>query len=400
MSSTLNPTDSAPQTFEPPQAPQAAVASVVDPPARSCRQLSILGTRGIPAQHGGFETFAQRLALHMVGRGCEVTVYCQGEPGSTPGESTWRGVRLINIPIGRTDAWGTIQFDWHAARRAAREGGTLLTLGYNTAAFSLWHILGRRSHLINMDGLEWQRQKWSRPQQAWLWFNERLACWWGNHLIADHPEIRTHLLTRAASDKITVIPYGADEVREADISPLARLGLQSRGYVLVIARPEPENLVREIVAAFSRRPRGQRLVVLGKFRPGESAYHRQVLEAASDEVLFPGAIYDPGVVASLRYYARLYVHGHTVGGTNPALVEALGAGCPVLAHDNRFNRWVAGPEAAYFADADAAATTFDELLADDVRLAHMRTASYERHAAEFTWARVLGEYERLLDAWS
>lgn len=364
--------------------------------ARARPAIAILGTRGIPAQHGGFETFAERLALYLAARDWDVTVYCQTAGSGRRHEAEWNGVRLVQIPEPRAGARGTMVFDWKSTIDAARRNTLMLTLGYNTAAFCAWYRLRGRTNLINMDGLEWQRAKWRLPAKTWLYLNERLGCWLGNHLIADHPEIAKHLETRVSERKITTIPYGADAVLDADESMLERYSLEPRSYALVVARPEPENSILEIVSAFSARPRGKQLVVLGKYEPERNPYHAAVLQAASAEVLFPGAIYDQAVVAALRFFAQLYVHGHTVGGTNPALVEALGAGCAVLAHDNRFNRWVAGSENAYFASQAQCETAFDALLEDDPRLAIMRSASRQRHAARFAWDTVLAAYEDLL----
>ena len=172
------------------------------------------------------------------------------------------------------------------------------------------------------------------PYANWLYLNERAGCWLGNHLIADHPEIKAHLTTRVADAKITMIPYGADRIDNPDSGVLAQYGLQPGGYAMVIARPEPENSILETVAAFSRKPRGMKLVVLGQYDPQKMLYHKQVRDAASDEVLFPGAIYEKATVSALRFHSAIYAHGHQVGGTNPSLVEAMGAGSAVLAHGN------------------------------------------------------------------
>lgn len=376
----------------------APVAAVAHPrgPATPDRRLSILGTRGIPARHGGFESFAERLSQYLVERGWQVTVYCQESTGSRVTEDYWRGVRLVHVPVRREDAIGTVIFDWKSTRLAAREKGTILTLGYNTAVFSALYRLRRRTNLINMDGLEWQRKKWSTAQKAWLWLNERCAGCFANHVIADHPSIELHLMSRMPIRKITMIPYGADRVESADPALLAPYGLTPDRYALVVARPEPENSVLEIVRAFSQRPRGMQLVVLGRYVPEQNEYHRATIAAASDEVIFPGGIYDANVVAALRVHARFYVHGHTVGGTNPALVEALGAGCAVLAHDNVFNRWVAGAEAAYFYDEDDFARQLDVLGGDERQLRLMRAASVRRFEEQFAWPKILRAYESLL----
>jgi glycosyltransferase involved in cell wall biosynthesis len=363
------------------------------------KQIRILGTRGVPAAHGGFETFAEHLALYLVQRGWQVTVYCQQDGEGDVHEDVWEGVRRVHIPVTQPGAKGTIVFDWKSTRHAAREPGLVLTLGYNTAVFCQMYKLKGITNLINMDGVEWRRQKWSTLERIWLYLNERAGCWLGNHLIADHPEIQVHLASRVPISKITMIPYGSNKVERPDSAPLGKYGLEPGGYGILIARPEPENSILEVVSAFSGKQRGMKLVVLGRYEPDKTPYHKQVLEAASDEVVFPGAIYDKDVVGALRFHSLLYVHGHQVGGTNPSLVEALGAGSPVLAHDNRFNRWVAGPDAAYFGGEQECAQQFDTLLADRDLLARMKHASQQRHEERFTWERVLGEYESLLAQW-
>lgn len=363
------------------------------------KKLSVLGIRGIPAQHGGFETFAEKLCLYLLGKGWEVTVYCQEDGVGAIWEDTWQGVKRIHIPVSHQGAAGTVIFDWRATRDALSRDGLFLTLGYNTAVFNFLQRLKGQTNVINMDGIEWRRDKWGVIAKTWFWLNERAGCWVGNHLVADHPKIKEHLATRVHADKITMIPYGGDEVLSADEQRLAPYGIEAGKFSVIIARPEPENSFLEMVRAFSRRKRDHKLVVLGNFTPASNIFHRQVMAAASDEVIFPGAIYEAAVVQALRFYSRFYLHGHRVGGTNPSLVEALGAGCAVIAHDNHFNRWVAGNEAAYFENEAACAALFDRLLADDGSLERMKSASRKRFQECFTWDQVLHEYEALLLRW-
>ncbi|MBV8465233.1 MAG: glycosyltransferase [Burkholderiales bacterium] len=361
--------------------------------------LRILGTRGIPAAHGGFETFAEALALYLVEHGWRVVVYCQEDGEGPITEDRWQGVERVHIPVRQQGPLGTIVFDWRSTRHAARHGDLCLTLGYNTAVFSALLRLKGIPNLINMDGIEWRRQKWGRVAKAWFYLNEIAGCLLGNHLIADHPGIKAHLGRVVSGSKITMIPYGADRFDEVDSAPLDAFDLKPGQYCLLIARPEPENSILEIVAAYASKPRAMPLVVLGQYTPEHNAYHGRVLAQASGDVRFIGAVYDKAIVNALRAHCRLYVHGHQVGGTNPSLVEALGAGSPVLAHDNHFNRWVAGDAARYFRDQATCATRFDELLANDVDVADLRAAASSQHASHFTWPRVLASYQRLLQDW-
>lgn len=362
-------------------------------------KLFILGIRGVPAQHGGFETFAEKLSLYLVDQGWQVTVYCQEEGVGEIYETEWQGIQRIHIPVERGGAAGTVIFDWKATRHALSQKGLFLTLGYNTAVFNLMQRLKGQTNVINMDGIEWRRDKWGLIAKTWFWLNERAGCWIGNHLVADHPKIKEHLATRVAANKITMIPYGGDEVHSADANLLKSYGVLPGEFSVIIARPEPENSFLEMVRAFSAKKREHHLVVLGHFDSQSNAFHKAVMDAASDEVIFPGAIYDAPIVQALRFHARFYLHGHRVGGTNPSLVEALGAGCAVIAHDNHFNRWVAGDHAAYFQDEQACSALFDQLLHDAERNTLMKSASRERFYERFTWPQVLKEYEQLLLAW-
>jgi glycosyltransferase involved in cell wall biosynthesis len=357
--------------------------------------LRILGTRGVPAAHGGFETFAEYLSLYLVDQGWRVIVYCQDDGSGPVFEDTWRGVERIHIPMAQGGPKGTILFDWKATVHAAKHKDLCLTLGYNTAVFGALLRMKGVPNLINMDGIEWSRMKWGPMAKLWLWLNDWAGCWLGSHLVADHPEIKAHLTTRVRADKITMIPYGAESIVTAPNAPIEALGLRSGQFLTVIARAEPENSLLEIVTGFSTKPRGCTLVVLGNYDTN-NAYHRHVKSAASEEVKFVGAIYDKVVVQALRFHCMAYVHGHQVGGTNPSLVEALGAGNAVIAHDNRFNRWVVGEGAIYFNGVDSFARCMDLLQAEPSNLATLRAASRARFLHEFAWPHVLSNYEKLL----
>ncbi len=354
-----------------------------------------MGIRGIPATHGGFESFAEGLALYLVKQGWDVTVYCQKECQPCIEESEWQGVKLINIGVPQTSAIASFIFDWKSIIHAAKRGGIMLTLGYNTAIFCAWHRINGITNLMNMDGIEWKRQKWPLPIKIWLYINEKLGCWLSNHLIADHPEIKNHLTRNVKAEKITVIPYGADSIEHASIEPLQVLNVESKKYCILIARPEPENSILEMVQAFSAKQRGIKLLVLGKYSL-DHHYQNKVLEAASDEVIFAGAIYDSSIVQALRFHALLYFHGHQVGGTNPSLVEAMGAGNAVLAHNNIFNRWVAGDKQFFFSNKEECKAILDKNLTDSDSMSNAAVASRQRYSEHFTQITILKQYESLL----
>lgn len=361
------------------------------------KHLLILGIRGVPAQHGGFESFAERLAPWMVQAGWRVTVYCQGSATGTRHEDTWKGCRRVHVPVNGDTALSTIEFDIKSTREAVGEDAIMLTLGYNTGFLSVYARMRGCFNLINMDGIEWKRAKYSAAQKAYLWLNERLAAISGNVLIADHPEILRHHTGHSNPDKLRMIPYGSDRIESADENLLERFALDRDRFFTVIARPEPENSILEIVRAFSRKPRGAKLAVLGKYH-ADHAYQNSVMAAAGDEVVFLGAIYDKPSLNALRLFGIAYIHGHQVGGTNPSLVEAMGAGNAVIAHDNPFNRWVAGDGALFFADEEQIETHVENLIHVPAQRDRLREQSLLRWSEEFRWDIILKDYQSLIES--
>lgn len=367
------------------------------------KTVNILGIRGLPAAHGGFETFAGELAPYLRDRGWRVNVYCQLEPdanGVTPAdyEDDWEGIHRIHLSANSASSRGSIVFDWRCIKHAAEGPGVNLVLGYNTAIFSLWLRMRGRAVIMNMDGIEWKRAKWSLPIKAWFYLNEFVGANVATVPIADHPEIASHL-RRHSCKRAVVIPYGAHRIDGASSAAVTAMGLVPKEYAVSIARIEPENSILEVVQAFSGQPRRIKLVVLGNFVPG-NAYHDAVRAAASVDVVFPGAIYDKEAVSALRFHALAYLHGHQVGGTNPSLVEALGAGNAVIAHDNRFNRWVAGDGQRFFSDEAQLSELIAVLEGDENFALDAGIAARARHHAAFTLDAVNAQYEAVLERYA
>lgn len=359
------------------------------------RDINILGTRGIPAAHGGFETFAQHLALYLRDRGWNVTVYCQLDAATAGAvEDDWNGIRRVHIGTANTGPLGTIQFDLRCVLDVLRRPGIDLVLGYNTAIFNILQRLAGRRVLMNMDGIEWKRGKWPLPAKAWFYCNEVIGSNTCSTAIADHPEIARHLARRSFRPAV-IIPYGAASVTAAPTTLLDRFGLQPSRYMLSVARMEPENSILEMVSAFSARSRGMKYLLLGALDPSKP-YHQRVQAAASEEVVFAGANYEQPVVQALRFHAYACLHGHQVGGTNPSLVEAMGAGNAIIGHDNQFNRWTAGQGQLFFTDANSCSAALGEALANPARMAMARQLARQRHAEHFQWEHVLHAYEQLL----
>jgi glycosyltransferase involved in cell wall biosynthesis len=383
--------DSCRERLESPTHMSSRKADVTD-----VRTVRILGTHGVPANYGGFETAAENVGIFLRDKGWRVVVYCQVPRSGATWSDSWNGLERVNIPVAREGWLGTSLFDLKSIWHASKFRDVCLTFGYNTAVFNVLQRVKRIPNVINMDGIEWSRARWGKVKQTILWANERIACFVGNDLIADHPVIEEYLATRARRSKLITITYGANAVSAAPTSLVTARGLRPGDYLTLICRPIPENSILELVQGFSAQHRDHKLVVLGNYTPDRDEYHRAVIEAASDEVVFLGGIYEPSELAAIRFHASGYLHGHTVGGTNPSLVEAMAAGNAVIAHDNPYNRWVVDRGAIYFTTAEDAAAAVTRLLSEPDLRARLGAASAARHAEEFTWERIGSQYEDLL----
>lgn len=357
--------------------------------------VNILGTRGIPAKHGGFETFVGKLAPYLVKKGHTVTVYCQSDEAVENGtEDYWNRINRVHYFPKYTGALGTIEFDYFTVKHAAKRSGVDLVLGYNTAVFNIINRLCGKPVVMNMDGIEWKRGKWGLLAKAWFFTNEVIGSNLANLAIADHPSISKHIEKRCLK-KTLMIPYGSDTISHADENVLAQFDLKAGQYFISIARIEVENSILEIIEAFSKVPAPYELVVLGKFDEN-NAYHEKIKSAASCNVKFLGAIYDETIVQALRFFCTAYVHGHTVGGTNPSLVEALGASNVIIAHDNEFNRWVASDRQLFFSGVQDLANIYLRVINDKELLGFCKEAAKKQHREKFQWDDILAMYERAL----
>lgn len=311
-------------------------------------KLAILGSRGIPASYGGFETFAEELSTRLVQKyGVEVAVYCE-EAGKNY-QNEFQEVKLVHLKAPQCGPLSTLAFDlrclWHARRRF----DIVYMLGYGAALFfSIPGFYGQKIW-VNMDGIEWARSKWSWLGKSWLKVMEGLALRYADRIIADAEAIRQHLIRRhRRMPPCSVIPYGAPLIEEPPSEELlAEWNICPYEYFLIVCRLEPENHVLEILEGFSQTEGDYPMIVVGNIRES-SNYVKNLLSLRERRIRFIGTVYEQRKLQALRYYTRAYFHGHSVGGTNPSLLEALGCGNIIVAHDNYFNREVAGGIAFYF----------------------------------------------------
>lgn len=357
------------------------------------KRIAILGSRGIPAEFGGFETFAEQLAVRLVNMGHSVTVYCEHSQSYT--HSTYRGVELRYVSTVELAGLRSIWFDSICILKTLRGYDAVYMLGYHAAfAFALpW--LFKTNFWTNMDGLEWKRDKWSPTAKHYLRLMEWFAARFSRRLIADAEGIASHLVRKYdVASKTSVIPYGANSVKSApDFALINDLELEQHGYYLMVCRLEPENHVREIIEGFTASSSRKTLIVVGDHE-SDSDYVRTLLNSADDRVKFVGTIFDQDRLLSLRWYCRAYFHGHSVGGTNPSLLEAMACGNHTIAHDNVFNREVTNGKADYFTSAKSFTLIIEKIERE--RKISKSNDLQDRAQSVYNWDRIAELYQELL----
>jgi len=356
--------------------------------------IGILGTRGIPNRYGGFEQCAEKLAEGLVARGHAVTVYNSSRHEYQDKE--WHGVRIRHCfdPEHRIGTAGQFVYDLACIEDARRQDfDVILQLGYTSSSVWWWRWPKRVPTVVNMDGLEWKRSKYSLRVQAFLRKAERWAAVHAHALIADSTGIQQYLQDtyRRGSD---YIPYGAEIFSAPDAARIQPYNVQPYRYHLLIARMEPENNIEAIIQGFLESSADGPLLVVGNTG---NAFGQTLLARWGGEkrVQFLGAIYEAVVIDNLRYFSHLYFHGHSVGGTNPSLLEAMGCSALIAAHDNPFNRAVLGEDAFYFSDAERLARVTSSAK-EKSHYAQMLGANRHKIVERFNWPRVVEEYEAAL----
>ena len=360
----------------------------------------MLGTRGVPARYGGFETAVEEIGARLVELGHDVTVYSRN-PGQSLTE--YRGIRVVNLPTIHHRFAETLSHtavsSVHAMTRSKPDVAVVLNSG-NAPFVRALRFAGIPT-VAHMDGLEARREKWRGAGSRYYRWAEGRAVVWADRVIADSEEIGRSIDSEFHR-RATYIPYGA-EVLEPSSDRLGELGLIRRDYHLVVARFEPENHVLEVVQAYRMSDETRPLVVVGS-SPYSQWYVNKVKDAAADDsrVRLVGGIYDQELLNQLYGNCRTYVHGHSVGGTNPSLLRAMGAGAPVMAFDCAFNREVLAGKALWWTSVEDLTAHFDDIshseIGDevDVVLREFSQLGQERVARDYSWDSVARDYERVL----
>ncbi len=355
------------------------------------KNVAIIGTQGVPAKYGGFETLVENIIGENCSSDIQYTVFCSSKDmPSKPKE--YKGARLKYIPLHANGAH-SIPYDIISMIRSIRGYDAILVLGVSGCLFMpLFKLICRKKVIVNIDGLEYRRAKWKGWVRKLLKASESMAVRFADTIITDNKGIQDY--ARELYKKETVlITYGGDHAIIDGISPeqeketLQRFGLKACGYSMSVCRIEPENNCHITLEAFAKN--GKPLIFIGNWeRNGYSRKLKDEYKGKYPNIVIADSIYDLNILYILRKNAKFYVHGHCAGGTNPSLVEAMFSGRPILAYDVVYNRETTFNQAYYYKNADELVELAGR---EDLDGAAMKVIAQEN----YTWKKIAKEYEAL-----
>ena len=356
-------------------------------------RVALIGTRGAPARYGGFETAVEEVGARLAAAGHEVVVYCRN-----PGQrlTRHRGMELVNLPAVRVRGVETLSHSFlsvlHQQRRPAEAA-----VVFNAANAPLIPLLRRRGIpvALNVDGVEWRRSKWGPWAKRYYRRAERVGVRTADVLIADARGIQEYYRAEYGAESV-FIPYGAPILGPLGAEGLDAIGLRPGAYHLVVARFEPENNLAMIVDGYHASAGRLPLVLVGDAPSRHPSVQDALAVARTDaRVRITGSIWDQDLLDRLYVHAATYIHGHSVGGTNPSLLRAMGAGAPVVAFEVRFNREVLDDTGRFFAGESALGSLIEEAEADPGAFRQLGEAARDRARRLYDWDRVAEDYERV-----
>jgi glycosyltransferase involved in cell wall biosynthesis len=362
-------------------------------------RIALVGTRGVPARYGGFETCVEEVGRRLAAAGHTVVVYCRTPEGdTTPPPEEYLGMQLVTLPAARKRAAETLTHTAASVAHLVRHPVDAVVL-FNAANAPLLPVLRARRLPVatHVDGLEWKRAKWGPTGKRYYRAAEALAVRWSDALIADAVGIQEYYEEEFGAPT-ELIAYGApivDGDRPELLSQVDEVELSPGGYHLVVARFEPENHVDVIVEGYVRSAATKPLVVVGS-APYADEYTARVESLGDDRVTFLGGVWDQDLLDQLYAGSLTYQHGHSVGGTNPSLLRAIGAGAATDAFDVSFNREVLGPSGRFWSTPADVAALF-EAAESDPGAAAERGAKARERAAAYDWDDVAAAYESLCE---
>ena len=357
-------------------------------------KIAILGTRGVPNYYGGFEQFAEFFSVFLVEQGHEV--YCYNSHDHPFQEKSFHGVNIIHQydPEHKMGTFGQFIYDFNCITDSRkRDFDIILQLGYTSN--SIWYFLLPKKSIIitNMDGLEWKRTKYSKPVQQFLRFAERLAAKNSDFLISDSLGIQNFLKKKYRKES-TYIAYGAYPFANPNESVLKEYGVEKEQYNMIMARFEPENNLDMVLEGVAMNEDKMPILVIGKHETKYGEYLKNKYKAYSN-IRFIGGLYNLEHLNNLRYFSNLYFHGHSVGGTNPSLLEAMASKALVIAHNNDFNKGILKENSYYFSNPQEVKNILNTIKKNDNL--QLVQNNFDAIVNEFNWEKINGEYLQLFE---
>jgi hypothetical protein len=354
-------------------------------------KIAILGTRGIPNHYGGFEQFAEYISVGLVKKGHDVTVYnSYTHPYK---EDHYKGVKIKHVydPENKIGTAGQFIYDLLCIKDTRKNDfDIILQLGYTSS--SVFFDFHPKSSLIitNMDGLEWKRTKYSTKVQKFLQWAESLAVKKSDYLISDSIGIQNYLKSKYNKES-TYIAYGSYVIEQYNETILDTYNLKKYNYDMLIARLEPENSIEIILDGVAKSKIKRDFLVVGKHETKYGEYLKKKFKDFKN-IIFIGAIYDINILNDLRNFSNLYFHGHTVGGTNPSLLEAMGSKALICANDNEFNFAILGEDAFYFKNSNDVSNYLDNIA--KIKSIKLIDNNIKKVKTIYQWNIIIDQYEK------
>jgi len=349
-------------------------------------KIAIIGTRGIPNNYGGFEQFAEYLSVGLVNKGHEVFVY--NSHNHIFKDNIYKGVKIIHCydPEYLIGTTGQFIYDLNCILNSRKKNfDIILQLGYTSS--SIWNrLMPKKSILVtNMDGIEWKRSKFSNRVQKFLKYSEGLAVKYSDYFIADSIGIQ-QFLKKDYQVESTYIPYGAEIMKNPDSNILRKYNLKEYKYDIVIARMEPENNIEMIIEGYLDSKKERDLVIVGSL---ETKFGKYISEKYNDNsIKYLGFVSGIENLNSLRNFSNLYFHGHSVGGTNPSLLEAMASNSLIFAHDNIFNKSILEGDAYYFTTSEQ----ISDLMNDKIKENKFVINNKDKIKNLYSWNKITDDY--------
>jgi len=355
------------------------------------KKISIIGTVGIPAKYGGFETLTEYLTKNLYNK-FDITVYCSSKSYNKRLE-TYNNAKLKYINLNANGVQ-SILYDIISIFKSLGDSDTLLILGVSgCVVLPFVRLFSKKRIIVNIDGLEWKRDKWGKGAKWFLKYSEKLAVKYANEVVTDNKVIQEYVKSEYAKES-TLIAYGADHVTKETMSDelKSKYPFLDEKYAFKVCRIEPENNIHVILEAFKEYSE-LNLVIIGNWVNSEYGVKLKEKYNDTDNIYLLDPIYDQQILNQIRSNCHIYMHGHSAGGTNPSLVEAMYLELPIFAYGIQYNRETTQNKALYFDDKDE----LIELLKSTDKETLQKVATNMKIVAEenYTWKKISEQYSKI-----